>query len=67
MTQLPALRPDSALQFRILFGPAPSLHEFRSGRGRLVRSLLCYFGQVRSFALILGYGLRPSRQRPGLD
>src|SRR5208282_1997602 len=43
----PALRPDRALQFRILLGPAPSLHELRSGRGRLVRSLLCYFGQVR--------------------
>ena len=42
-----ALRPDRALQFRILLGPAPSPHEFRSGRGRLVRSLLCYFGQVR--------------------
>jgi len=43
----PALRPDPALQFRILLGPAPSLHELRRRRGRFVRPLLCYFGQVR--------------------
>jgi hypothetical protein len=35
------------LQFRILLGPVPSLHELRRSRGRFVRSLLCYFGQVR--------------------
>ena len=43
----PALRPDRALQVRILLGPAPSLHELRCSRGRFVRSFLCYFGQVR--------------------
>ena len=35
------------MQIRILLGPAPSLHGLRSGRGRLVRSLPRYFGQVR--------------------
>src|SRR3984957_19400215 len=30
-----------------LLGPAPSLHGLRSGRGRFVRSLPRYFGQVR--------------------
>src|SRR5271157_6651165 len=29
--ELPALRPDRALQIRILLGPAPSLHGLRSG------------------------------------
>src|SRR6478735_1130758 len=43
----PALRPDRALQFRILLGPAPSLRELRRSRGHFVRSLLCFFGQVR--------------------
>ena len=41
------MRPDRALQFRILLGPVPSLHELRRSRGRFVRSLLRYFGQVR--------------------
>src|SRR5271166_3775298 len=45
--RLPALRPDRALQIRIHLGPAPSLRGLRSGRGRLVRSLLRYYGQVR--------------------
>src|SRR6478672_3168576 len=44
---LRALRPDRALQLRILLGPAPSLHGLRSGRDRFVRSLPRYFGQVR--------------------
>ena len=35
------------MQFRILLGPVPSLHELRRSRGRFVRSLLCYFGKVR--------------------
>src|SRR4026209_61563 len=43
----PALRPDRALQFRILLGPAPSLHKLRRSRGHFVRSLLCYFGHGR--------------------
>src|ERR1700745_2767195 len=39
----PALRPDRALQLRILLGPAPSLHGLRNGRGRFVRTLPRYF------------------------
>src|SRR4029077_3378272 len=31
----------------MFFAPPPSLHELRRSRGRFVRSLLCYFGQVR--------------------
>jgi len=61
------LRPDRALQFRILLGPAPSLHERR--RGQIVRSLFATLGRSDfSLALIVGYGLPtfPTRSRPRL-
>jgi hypothetical protein len=47
---------------------SPSLHELRRGRGRSVRRFLATSGRSDfSVALIVGYGLRPSRQRPGHD
>ena len=47
MTQLPGSASGPCFAVPHSPCPAPSLHEFRSGRGRLVRSLLYYFGQVR--------------------
>lgn len=42
----PALRPDRALQRRIPFGLAPSLHRLRRGSHRFVRRLRRYYGRV---------------------
>ena len=53
LSEFEALLQNPSPELNLSTNPAPSLREFRSGRGRLIRSLPCYFGQVRlSFALI---------------
>ena len=47
MTRLLGSASGPCFAVRILLGPAPSLHELRSDRSRLVRSLPRYLGQVR--------------------
>jgi len=47
------------LQFRILLGPAPSLHGLRCGRGRFVRSLPRYFRARSDFLHRTHRRLRP--------
>jgi hypothetical protein len=43
---VPARCPEHAVLTRVLLGPRPSLHRLRSGLLRLVRWLLCYYGEV---------------------
>ena len=47
MTRLPGSASGPCFAVPHSPGPAPSLHELRRSRGHFVRSLLCYFGQVR--------------------